>query len=198
MKSEHITKTRPNHKFPSLKNRRTIAARNFLTLHYCYHLEYDAMVVSYCETANKILYEVNGYYTPFIPHFIVHHKEAPPKAVYLDQGGTLTDSTLSKIATVYRRKNMDFCRITAAEINSAPLLPNLHLLFRYARQIPTHADQLAVFEFFKTRRAAELGDLGVFFHSKGLNPTMPYSLIFHHQLTTELNKPLGVNSIVRP
>lgn len=196
-KSGHITKTRPTYKFPSLKNNRTIAARTSLVLDYCYHLEHDFDVVSYSENAKTIYLELCGSYTAFKPDFIVKTK-AGSQAVSIGQHTQLTESVIAKITTAYRRQNVVFVRQFAEDIRKTPLLPNLRLLYRYARQIPTATEQLLIFEFFKFRRAAEFEEVCLFFREKDLNETMSYSLIFHNLLYVDLNKLLDGNSIVRP
>lgn len=196
-KPGHITKTRPTYKFPSLKNNRTIAARTSLVVDYCYHLEHDFDVVSYSENAKTIYLELSGSYTAFKPDFIVKTKTGL-QAVSIDQHKQLTESVIAKITTAYRRQGAVFGRQFAEDIRKTPLLPNLRLLYRYARQIPTDAEQLTIFEFFKFRRAAEFEELCLFFRQKSLNESVVYSLIFHNLLFVNLNKPLDENSIVRP
>jgi hypothetical protein len=185
-------------KFASRINCRTISVRNSLTKDLLHHLEINPDVESYNETSQKVYYTLQGKYIPFHFDFEIQLKNKEQLAVICPSHFIYPNTAvLNKIVASCHMKGYELAFYTEERIRRQPYLENIKLLYKYAGQIPSVEDHIAVYRFFTDRRAAYLEDLIIFFTNQGLRKSIIYTLLFKNILIADLERPLNEQSVIR-
>lgn len=192
----HITKTRPNHKFASVKNGKTISARRLDIKSYLYLLEFDYDVIDYSDDTQKILIPQNEKYHAFKPDLMVRRRFGQ-EVVFIDKKKLLTGTITSKLKSAYFNQNIGFLHVNPEDYLGTPYLYNMKLLYKYARTSITHEHHIVITKFFTSRNAATIEDLQIYMEQHSLDKTDVFSLIFHKHLLLNLEKEISDQTIIR-
>ena len=194
---KHITKTRPNHRFASFVNRRTIEARNLDTKKYLYHLELNRNVETYVQGGTKLVVWIRDKFIAFVPHFTVTQRDKK-QAVFIDRKAELTEYIIVKLIHFYRQEQQEFVRVLPAQIHVQPYLENAEFLYRYAWEPVTIEHKFAVLEFFQKRSTTTtIKDFQSFFQSRGLSKGSVFALIFRNRLKVDMNEKVNENTVLQ-
>lgn len=192
----HITKTRPNHRFASFINKQTIEARNSDVKKFLYHLELNQEVERYTQGGRKILLPEQNGFIAFVPDFTVTCRDKN-QVIFIDRKLELTNYTITKLTSAYRKQHEEFVHVVPAQIHQQPYLENAEFLYRYAWEPITIEHKFAVLEFFQKRTATTVEDFQLFLQSRGLSKSSAFALIFRNRLRIDIHKKINENSILR-
>ncbi len=193
---KHITKARPNHRFASFKNKQTIEARNSDTKKFLYHLELNQKIERYIQGGLKILLPEQNRFIAFVPDFSVTCRDKN-QVIFIDRKFELTNYTITKLTSAYRKQQQEFVRILPSQIHQQPYLENAEFLYRYAWEPITVEHKFAVLEFFQKRAATTIEDFQLFLQSRGLTKSSAFALIFRSRLKVDMQKKINENTILR-
>lgn len=185
-------------KFSSYSAGETINVRNSLTGDFLYHLEKNQSIKIYRETSHKVYYSVLGKYIPFYFDFEIEFEDRKELAVVCSSNYAYPNtSIINKVRQSCRSNNYGFRFYSEKNIRRQPYLSNIKFLYKYAGQIPTVNDYIALYKFFENKRASRLEDLQISFNLQGLEKSIIFTFLFRNIITTDLEKSLNEESIIR-
>lgn len=193
---KHITKARPNHRFASFINKRTIEARNSDTKKFLYHLELNQKVERYAQGGRKIFLPEHNRFTAYVPDFSVVCRDKN-QVVFIDRKLELTNYTITKLTNAYGKHQEEFVRILPAQIHQQPYLENAEFLYRYAWEPINIEHKFAVLDFFQKHVATTIEHFQLFLQSRGLSKSSVFALIFRNRLKIDIHKKIDENSVLR-
>lgn len=194
--------------FPSIKNGRSVAFESLLERDYIYLLEFDNDVISYKEQPTKISYKIMDRTYHYTPDFLVQRNnkmqliEIKPKSK-LEKllSDSLTNKRYEAAAFYCKSNNYDeFKIVTDEEIRSGYILENIKTLFHYSMSHVPAADKMRIRNELMLNGPQQISDLLI----KICDPTECHSryysyilsLLYHKEISTDLQSPISKSSII--
>jgi hypothetical protein len=181
-----------------------VRAVSFLARDFILLLEYDHEVASYRELPCKIRFQYDGKVRVCTPDFLIVDRAGDRRFIRLKPTSRAIaedDAAFFKtVLSICREQSFDFVIIPEADIRQQPRLHNVGLLRRYSLTELGIRHRILCREVFRLSTTSTLGTLIEFFRDRGVNSpeAVAYAFIWHGMISTDLTRPLNVQSVIQP
>ncbi|WP_228061929.1 TnsA endonuclease N-terminal domain-containing protein [[Phormidium] sp. LEGE 05292] len=166
---------------------------------YMYLLEIDPDVESYRSQPLTISYTISNKQLKYTPDFLVKRKKfqqiveiKPESKVHSPKNIRL----FRCVAPLCQEQGYSFVVVTDKMIRVQPLLDNVKLLYRYAREPLTYKNYIDCHQYFKERISTSLQAAQQDLTTKQISFKILMKLIFSGVLETDLMKPINSESLI--
>ena len=166
---------------------------------YMYLLEIDPDVKSYQSQPLKLAYTLNGKPRKYTPDFLVERQNKqqiveikPAFAVHTEKNLRL----FQNIGPLCQKRGWEFVVVTDEMIRVQPLLDNLRLVYKYAREPVTFNNYIDCREYFIERVSASLQAAQQDLNPKQISQKTLLKLIFLGVLETDMMKRISSESLI--
>lgn len=191
-------------KIPSQKMRRIVPVNSFLARDYVLLMEYNPQVRLYREQPCNIRFRYGGKVRVCTPDFLVVDRTGARRFVRLkpESWAIAEDDAafLHAVSCICQEHGLEFTLVHEADIRRQPRLHNIGLLRRYSQTEPGMQHRLLCREFLRHTPAPTLGALIETFrdHDIACPEAVAHALIWHGVISTDLNRPLDRQSVIKP
>lgn len=164
-----------------------------------YLLEIDPEVLSYHSQPLTIVYTLDNQQRKYTPDFLVKRRNLRQIVEIKPESQVRTAKNLKLfrcIAPLCQERGWEFSVVTDTMIRVQPLLDNLKLLYKYAREPLTYKNYLDCHQYFREGIAISLQKAQQDLTSKQISRPTLMKLIFCGVLETDLMKPIGSESLI--
>ena len=185
--------------FSSCKMGTSFWYNSLLQKDFMYWLEFDPDVLSYNTPAIQLEYYINGKQKRHAPDFqVIRHQkkqiiEVKSQKIIKSEKYRRLYPLLSKICD---ETGWEFIVITESQVRQEPLLSNIKLLYKYAREnfsIDEYQNCLAI---LKSTVPASLAEIGQALDCHNIRRNVLFKLLFHSLVEIDLKQSIKADSTI--
>jgi TnsA endonuclease N terminal len=185
--------------FSSCKMKTSFRYNSLLQKDFMYWLEFDTDVLSYDTPAMTLKYQSNGKEKSYTPDFQVVRSQKK-QIIEVKSQKTFESEKYSRLyqmlSGLYDETGWTFVVLTEAEIRREPILPNIKLLYGYARESFSIDEYRDCWEIARSNTPASLVEIFQILDEHGIRRNVLFKLLFHNLVEIDIQQPITAKSTI--
>ncbi len=185
--------------FSSCKMGTSLWYSSSLQRDFMYWLEFDLDVLSYNTPAISFDYHSNGKLKHYVPDFQVVRRQK--KQIIDVQSKEVIESDKYRrlyqlLSDICDETGWTFIAITQSEVRREPILSNIKLLYRYARENFSIDEYRDCLEIVNATLPASLKEIFQELDSRKIRRNVLFKLLYHCLVEVDLKQPINLDSAI--
>ncbi len=185
--------------FSSCKMKTSFWYESALQRDFMYWLEFDPDVISYQTPAISFDYYSSGKLKHYVPNFqVVRHQKKQivdvnsQKIIESDKYRRL----YQHLSSICNETGWTFVALTESEVRREPILSNIKLLYRYARENFSINEYKDCLETVRSNVLASLAEIDQVLDCQKISLNVLFKLLFYCLVEIDLKQPIRANSAI--
>jgi hypothetical protein len=185
--------------FSSCKMETSFRYNSLLQKDFMYWLEFDTDVLSYNTPGIAVNYHSSGKEKSYTPDFQVVRYQKKQIIEVKSQKTVESEKYIrlyQMLSGLYDETGWTFVVLTESEIRREPILSNIKLLYRYARESFSIDEYRNCWEIARSNAPASLAEIFQILDQHRIRRNVLFKLLFHNLLETDIHQSITANSSI--